>query len=177
MKTKLILSKFAVLTLIGVCLLHCLELDWARECITGHVTCEPTCTENLCLWTTVLRSVYYVGKRLTCRELPNNLFLFPYCMVSINPVFPLQCRIRVYCLVCITHTLKSGYWFLHIVCSLYVFAIDLLDCPTYELLQVLHLSLFIPLEFMLVLTILSVSCWCVVFWHAGLYLIWCVWKD
>jgi len=44
------------------------------------------------------------------------------------------------------------------VCSLCLVAIDLPDCPTYELLQVLHLSLYIPLEFVLVLTILSVSC-------------------
>ena len=44
------------------------------------------------------------------------------------------------------------------VCSLCLVAIDLSDCPTYELLQVFHLSLYIPLEFVLVLTILSVSC-------------------
>jgi len=35
-------------------------------------------------------------------------------------------------------------------------------CPTYELLQVLPCSLYIPLEFVLVLTILSVSCRCIV---------------
>jgi len=44
------------------------------------------------------------------------------------------------------------------VCSLCLVAIDLPDCPTYELLQMLHLSLYIPLEFVLVLIILSVSC-------------------
>ena len=44
------------------------------------------------------------------------------------------------------------------VCSLYLVAIDRPDCPTYYLLQVLHLSLYIPLEFVLVLTILSGSC-------------------
>jgi len=38
------------------------------------------------------------------------------------------------------------------------FGIVLPDCPTYELLQVLHLSLCIPLEFVMVLIILSVSC-------------------
>jgi hypothetical protein len=48
------------------------------------------------------------------------------------------------------------------VCSLCL-VIDLSDCPMYELLQVLHLSLYIPLEFVLVLTILSVSCRCTVF--------------
>ena len=36
------------------------------------------------------------------------------------------------------------------------------DCPTYELLQVSHLSLYIPLQFVQVLTILSVSSWCIV---------------
>jgi hypothetical protein len=49
------------------------------------------------------------------------------------------------------------------VCSLCLVVIDFPDCPTYELLQVLHLSFFIPLEFVLVLTILSVSCRCIVF--------------
>jgi len=49
------------------------------------------------------------------------------------------------------------------VFSLCLITIDLADCPTYELLQVLHLSLHIPLEFALVLTILSVSCRCIVF--------------
>ena len=42
--------------------------------------------------------------------------------------------------------------------SLCLVAIDLPDCPTYELLQVSHLNLYIPLEFVLVLTILSASC-------------------
>jgi hypothetical protein len=44
------------------------------------------------------------------------------------------------------------------VCSLCLVAVGIHDCPTYELLQVLHLSFYIPLEFVLVLTILSVSC-------------------
>jgi len=43
------------------------------------------------------------------------------------------------------------------------FAIEMPDCPTYESLQVLHLSLYIPLEFVLILTILSASCRCIVF--------------
>ena len=34
---------------------------------------------------------------------------------------------------------------MYCVCSLCRVAIDLLDCPTYELLKVLHLSLYIPL--------------------------------
>jgi len=44
-------------------------------------------------------------------------------------------------------------------------AIGLSECPTriYEMLQVLHLSLYVPLEFVLVVTILSVSCRCIVF--------------
>jgi len=49
------------------------------------------------------------------------------------------------------------------VCSLCLDVINLPDCPTYELLQVLHLCLYIPLEFVLVLTILSLSCRCTVF--------------
>jgi len=48
--------------------------------------------------------------------------------------------------------------FLYHVCSVCLIIIDLPDCPTYELLQVLRLSLYIPLEFVLILVILSVSC-------------------
>jgi len=44
------------------------------------------------------------------------------------------------------------------VCSLCLVGIDLPNSPTYELLQVFHLSLYIPLEFVLVLAILSGSC-------------------
>jgi len=44
------------------------------------------------------------------------------------------------------------------VCSICLVVIDLPNCPTYEILRVLHLSLYIPLECVLVLTILSVSC-------------------
>jgi len=44
------------------------------------------------------------------------------------------------------------------VCSLCLVATDLPDCSTYELLQVLHLSLYIPLEFVMVLIILSENC-------------------
>jgi hypothetical protein len=36
-KTKWIVSKLAGLTLVGVCMLHCLEVDWVRECVTGYV--------------------------------------------------------------------------------------------------------------------------------------------
>jgi hypothetical protein len=103
------------------------------ECVAGYVTCEPAHTEDLCQWPSVLRSVCYVGERFACRELPNNSFLFPYCMVSIIPVFPPQCRIRVYFLVCAMHTLRSGYWFLYIVCVLYVLLLQ-------NYLIVLHMS-------------------------------------
>jgi hypothetical protein len=92
--------KLVGLTFFGVCVLHCLELDWVRECVAGHVTCKLVHTEDLCHWLAVLQSICYVGERHVCRELPNNSFLFPYCMVSITPVFPLQCHICVYCLVC-----------------------------------------------------------------------------
>jgi len=43
------------------------------------------------------------------------------------------------------------------VCSLCLIPIDLSVCPTYELLQVLHFSLYIPLEFISFLVILSLS--------------------
>ena len=46
---------------------------------------------------------------------------------------------------------------MYCVCSLYFVAVDLPDCPAYELLQVLHLSLYIPLEFVPILAILSVD--------------------
>ena len=59
--------------------------------------------------------------------------------------------------------LGLGYWFLSTVFSLCLVVIELSDCPTHALLQVLHLSLYIPLEFVLVLTNLSVSCRCIVF--------------
>ena len=49
------------------------------------------------------------------------------------------------------------------VCSLCLVVIDLADCPTHALLQVLHLILYIPLKFVLVLTNFSVSCQCIVF--------------
>jgi len=46
------------------------------------------------------------------------------------------------------------------VCSLCLVSIELSDCPTYDFLHVLHLSLYIPLEFVLVLTILSALLMC-----------------
>jgi len=41
-------SKLVGLSLVGVCLVHCTELDWVRECAAGHVMCEPARTEDLC---------------------------------------------------------------------------------------------------------------------------------
>ena len=49
------------------------------------------------------------------------------------------------------------------VCSLCLTTIDLQVGPTYELLQVLHFSLYIPLEFNLLGVILLLSCLCMVF--------------
>jgi len=91
-----------------------------RECVAGYVTCEPARTANVCQWPSVLLSINYAGKGLACRELPNNSFLFLTCMFSIIPMFPLQCLIRVCCLVCVIHTLRSSYWFLWIVYVPYV---------------------------------------------------------
>jgi len=44
---KWIVSKLSGLTLAGVCLLHCVGPDWARERAAGHVTCAPTRTEDV----------------------------------------------------------------------------------------------------------------------------------
>jgi hypothetical protein len=133
LKTKRMISKLVGLTLVSVRVWHWSVSDWVRECVFTHVTCEPARTEGLCHWPVVLRSVRYVGERLTCRRLPNNSYLFPYCMVLMIPVFPLQCRSCVCCLVCVMHTMKFGYWFLCIVCVLYV--LSLLTFPI-----VLHMS-------------------------------------
>jgi hypothetical protein len=59
---------------------------------------------------------------------------------------------------------ETGFLVLtYCVCSLPLVVIELSDCPIHALLQVLHLSLYIPLEFVLVLANLSVSCRCMVF--------------
>jgi len=60
--------------------------------------------------------------------------------------------------ICSAHPEIRLLVLIYCVCSLCLVAVDLLDCPTYELLQVSHLNLHIPLEFVLVLSILSVSC-------------------
>jgi hypothetical protein len=91
LKTKLIVSKLVGLTLVGVCILHFLELDLVKEYVAGNMTCEPARTEDLCHWTTVLPPLRYVSERLAGRELLNNSFLFPYCMVPIIAVLPLHC--------------------------------------------------------------------------------------
>jgi hypothetical protein len=136
---------------------HCSEWDWVRECVAGHVTCKPARTEDLCHWPAVLRSICYVGERLACTEFPSNSFLFTYYKVSINPVFPLQCRIHVYCLYvqCIRWDWAISCYVS--LCSLCLVVIDLSDCPIYAL------SLYIPLEYVLVLANLSVSSRCIVF--------------
>jgi len=50
-------SKLFELTLVGVCMTHSSELDWIRECVASHVSCQPVRTEDLCHWHAVLRSV------------------------------------------------------------------------------------------------------------------------
>jgi hypothetical protein len=74
---------------------------------------------------------------------------------------------HVCCLVCVGCRLKQGCLFLCIMCSLCLIPINLLLCPTYELLQVFHFSLYIPLEFILFWIILSLSC---------LYMVLVAWK-
>jgi len=59
--------------------------------------------------------------------------------------------------MCNTYAEVELFVLIYRVCSLCLVAIDPPDCPTHELLQVLHLKLYIPLEFVLVLIILSVS--------------------
>jgi hypothetical protein len=112
----------------------------------------------------VLRSVCYVGKRLACRELPNNPFMFPYCMVSIILVFSLQCRIHVYCLVCVTLRWNrvTGSYVLCVFFMSCCYWSSRLSC-IWSVANVTFELIYIPLEFVLVLTILSVSCWCVMF--------------
>jgi len=58
---------------------------------------------------------------------------------------------------------EMGLLVLIYVCSLCLVAIDLFDYFTYKFLQVPHLSLYILQEFVLVLTILSLSCLYIVF--------------
>jgi len=140
-------SKLVGLSLVGVCLVHCSELDWVRECAAGHVMCEPARTEDLCHWPAVLRSVCSIGERLACTELPNISFLFPSFMVAIIPVFPLQCHIRVYCLVCVMHMLKSGYWFLCIVCVLYILLLLMFPIVLHMNCSKCYLSLMIQYNF------------------------------
>jgi hypothetical protein len=60
--------------------------------------------------------------------------------------------------MCNAYTEIGLLFLMYRVCSLCIVAIAFPDCPTYELLQALHFSLFIPLEFVLVLIILSVRC-------------------
>ena len=98
----------------------CCKVQGVRECVAVHVTWEPVRIEGLFHWPAVLRSIFYVGVRLACREIPNNSFFFPYCMVWIIPVFPLHWRIHIYGLISVMHTLKSGYWFLCMVRIHYV---------------------------------------------------------
>jgi len=77
-------------------------------------------------------------------------------------MFLLQCRIRVYCLeygfMCNSYAEFGLLVLMYRVCSLCLVAFARPDCPTYELLQESQLRLYMPLEFVLVLTILSVSC-------------------
>jgi len=79
---------------------------------------------------------------------------------SVSSAVPYSCLLFSMCNACAEIRL---FFLMYRVCSLCLVAIELSDCPTYQLLQALHLSLYIPLEFVPVLAILSVSCWCIVF--------------
>jgi hypothetical protein len=74
---KWIISKLNGLTLAGVCLHHCSEPGRAMERAVGHAMRVPTLTGDLNHWPAVLRSVWYVGKRRTCRDFPNNFIIVP----------------------------------------------------------------------------------------------------
>ena len=149
---------------IGVYMLHCSTGDWVRECAAGCVTCEPARTEDLCQWSSVIRLICYVDKVLACKELPNNSFFVPllygFNNSNVFSAVPYSC---LWFSMCDAHDEIELLVLMYRVCSLCLVATDRPDCPTYELLQVLHLSLYIPLEFVLVLTILLVSCWRIVF--------------
>jgi len=106
----------------------------------------------------VLRSVCYVGERLAYRELPNNSFvplLHGFNNSRVSSAVPYSYLLFS---MCNAHAEIGLLVLMYHVCSLCLVTIDLPGCPTYELLQLLHLSLYIPLEFVLVLNILSASC-------------------
>ena len=63
--------------------------------------------------------------------------------------------------MCKTYAETGLFVLVYLVCSLCL--IDLPFWPTYELLQVLHFSLYIPLEFLLFCGIVSLSCLYIVF--------------
>ena len=73
---KWIISKLAGLTLVGVCMLHSLAVDWVRECVAGCVICEPSHTEDLCQRPSVLWSIWYICKSLHVESFPT-IHFFP----------------------------------------------------------------------------------------------------
>jgi hypothetical protein len=65
--------------------------------------------------------------------------------------------------MCKTYAETGLFVLVYLVCSLCRTFIDFPVWPTYELLQVLHFSLYIPLEFLLFCGIVSLSCLYIVF--------------
>ena len=118
-----------------------------------------------------------VGGTVACKRFPTNLFDGLCDVVLIVLRFPLRFQYHVCYLVCATHKLMWDYWFIcslppgvnpiavdkymYRTCSLCLMAMDLLDCPMYALLQVLHFSSYIPLGLFWVG--FSVNCWYFVF--------------
>ena len=65
--------------------------------------------------------------------------------------------------MCKAYAVTGLFILMYFVCSLCCTRIEDLVWPTYELLQVLHFSLYIPLEFILFYGILLLSCLYIVF--------------
>jgi hypothetical protein len=62
LKTKWMVSKLLVLTLVSVCILHWSELDWVREFVVGHVN-KRTLTISrctVCMWKLLLPILVYL---------------------------------------------------------------------------------------------------------------------
>ena len=78
-------------------------------------------------------------------------------MILIIPKFPQRFRIRVYCLICVKHKRKPGYWFLciaHILCALRLWNFQFVRCMLcyrcYTLVCIFHSDFFKPVFWLIV---------------------------
>jgi hypothetical protein len=91
-----------------------------------------------------------------CMKIPSSSFSFPYCMFLDSTVwsaFPYSWLIFK---ICNAYAESGLFVLMYLVCSQCI-AIHLPVCPTYRLLQELHFSLYIPLEFIVFCGTLSQS--------------------